>query len=37
MSKSDAVKIAVTNESEKPFNITSVDFTGFFNEITRQG
>ncbi|MDB4225467.1 hypothetical protein N9778_00395 [Hyphomicrobiales bacterium] len=37
MSKADGVVITVSNTSEKPFNITSVDYTGFFNEITRQG
>ena len=37
MSKADGVTITVSNTSEKPFNITSVDYTGFFNEITRQG
>ena len=37
MSKANGVKITVTNRSEKPFNITSVDYTGFFNEITRAG
>lgn len=37
MSRADGVSITVSNTSEKPFNITSVDYTGFFNEITRQG
>tara|TARA_B100000795_G_scaffold146636_1_gene109889 strand:+ start:10221 stop:12530 length:2310 start_codon:yes stop_codon:yes gene_type:complete len=37
MAKSDGVSIRITNSSEKPFNITSIDYTGFFNEITRQG
>lgn len=31
------VKIRVYNDTEKPFNITSIDYVGYFNEITRQG
>ena len=34
---SSAVKIRIYNDTEKPFNITSIDYVGFFNEITRQG
>ena len=37
--KSDGktVGIRIFNNSEKPMNITSIDYVGFFNEITRQG
>jgi len=31
------VKIRIYNDTEKPFNITSIDYVGYFNEITRQG
>lgn len=37
MSKGDTVSIEVVNDSEKPMNITSIDYVGFFNELTRQG
>ncbi len=37
MSRGDTVKIAVINDSEKPMIITSIDYVGFFNELTRQG
>lgn len=37
MAKGDKVEIAVVNDSEKPMKITSIDYVGFFNEITRQG
>lgn len=32
-----AVQIRIYNDTEKPFNITSIDYVGYFNEITRQG
>jgi hypothetical protein len=37
--KSDGktVGIRIFNNSEKPMNITSIDYVGFFNEVTRQG
>ncbi len=31
------VQIRLFNDTEKPFNITSIDYVGYFNEITRQG
>ncbi len=34
---SNKVKIRIFNNTEKPFNITSIDYVGYFNEITRQG
>lgn len=34
---STKVKIRIYNDTEKPFNITSIDYVGYFNEITRQG
>jgi hypothetical protein len=37
MSRGDTVKVEVLNDSEKPMNITSIDYVGFFNELTRQG
>ena len=37
MSRSDTVEIQILNDTEKPMNITSVDYTGLFNEITRAG
>lgn len=37
MSKADTVEVEVINDSEKPMNITSIDYVGFFNELTRQG
>lgn len=37
MSRGDTVQIEVINDSEKPMNITSIDYVGFFNELTRQG
>lgn len=37
MSRGDTVKVEVINDSEKPMNITSIDYVGFFNELTRQG
>lgn len=37
MSRADTVEIEVINDSEKPMNITSIDYVGFFNELTRQG
>ena len=37
MSRGDTVKVTVINDSEKPMNITSIDYVGFFNELTRQG
>ena len=30
------VTIKIKNDSEKPMIITSIDYTGFFNELTRQ-
>jgi hypothetical protein len=37
--KSDGktVKIRVYNNTEKPMNLTSIDYVGFYNEITKQG
>ena len=37
--KSDGktAKIRLFNDTEKPMNITSIDYIGFYNEITRQG
>ena len=32
-----AVEIRIHNSTEKPVNIMSIDYTGYFNEITRQG
>ena len=37
MSRGDTVKVEIINDSEKPMNITSIDYVGFFNELTRQG
>jgi len=37
MSRGDTVKLTILNDSEKPMNITSIDYVGFFNELTRQG
>jgi hypothetical protein len=37
MSRSDTVEIQILNDTEKPMNITSIDYTGLFNEITRAG
>jgi hypothetical protein len=37
MSRAETVQIEVVNDSEKPMNITSIDYVGFFNELTRQG
>lgn len=37
MTKADSVSIEVINDTEKPMNVTSVDYVGFFNELTRQG
>lgn len=37
MTKADTVEIEIINDSEKPMNITSIDYVGFFNELTRQG
>lgn len=37
MSRGDSVKVSIINDSEKPMNITSADYIGFFNELTRQG
>lgn len=37
MARGDTVKVAIINDSEKPMSITSVDYVGFFNELTRQG
>ena len=33
----NAVTIRIHNSTEKPVNIMSIDYTGYFNEITRQG
>ena len=35
--RADATRIEIYNDSEKPFTITSVDWIGVYNEITRQG
>lgn len=35
--RADATEIEIYNDSEKPFTITSVDWIGVYNEITRQG
>lgn len=35
--RADATSIEIFNDSEKPFTITSIDWAGVFNEITRQG
>ena len=32
----NTVTIKIVNDSEKPMIITSIDYTGFFNELTRQ-
>jgi hypothetical protein len=37
MTRADTVDIEIINDSEKPMNITSIDYVGFFNELTRQG
>jgi hypothetical protein len=35
--RADATQVEIYNDSEKPFTITSVDWIGVYNEITRQG
>lgn len=36
-SNGKSAKIRLFNDTEKPMNITSIDYVGYYNEITRQG
>ena len=36
-SNGKSVNIRLFNDTEKPMNITSIDYVGYYNEITRQG